>query len=68
MNASTAAAQAAERQSRNSNALLMCNMMQHQTYTPPQVFYNPPPAPMICPTVNCASTSFIPGTVNTTCN
>ncbi len=71
VNASNAAAQAAARQSQISNALLMCSIMQHQTYTPPPIFYNPPvvlPPPLPRAPVNCTSTSYVPGTVSTTCN
>lgn len=42
MRAYTAANQAAERQARISNALLMYSLMQHQTYTAPQIFNNLP--------------------------
>jgi hypothetical protein len=65
MRANTAASQAAERQARISNALVMYSLMQHQAYTPPQIFFTPP---AIQPTINCTSTAFVPGMVNTTCH
>jgi hypothetical protein len=65
MRAYTAANQAAERQARISNALLMYSLMQHQTYTPPPIFVSPP---ALQPTINCTSTSFVPRMVNTTCH
>jgi hypothetical protein len=62
----TAANQAAERQTRINNALLMYSLMQHQTYSPPQILYNVP-AWQPKPTINCTSTALVPGTVGTTC-
>ena len=62
----TAANQAAERQTRINHALLMYSLMQHQTYTPPQILFNVP-AWQPKPTINCTSTALVPGTVNTTC-
>jgi len=68
MKAYTAAQQAAERQARiyeMYNTLQRQAVMQQQNFASQMSLFS---QPVLRPTINCTSTAFAPGTVNTTCH